>query len=48
VETVVPLVTEPYKNFYDMSQGQLDEFLAGYDDFDEFIVSIQLVDEDEE
>ena len=44
VRTVVPLVDEPYTNTYILDQSALDDLLDGYEEYAEFIVSVELVE----
>lgn len=44
VTTVVPLVGGPYINRYIFNQEQLDQFLANYDEFAEFLIEIKKLD----
>lgn len=39
--TVIPLVENPVCNVYIVNQEILDNFLEGYDEYAEFIVSIE-------
>jgi len=43
LKTIVPLADEPYMNTYELNQGELDAFLDGYDEYAEFIVSLDRV-----
>jgi hypothetical protein len=40
VTTVVPLSNAPKQNTYVFSQSELDEFLKGYADYEEFLIAI--------
>ncbi len=41
VVTVIPLVPRPKRRTYVMTQTQLDSFLEGYDEYAEYLVSIE-------
>ena len=43
VSTVVPLVEDPTKNIYIFDQNALESFLEGYEEYAEFIVSVELI-----
>lgn len=43
VTTVVPLVEGPYTNRYIFNQEQLDQFLENYDEFAEFLITINKI-----
>lgn len=45
VTTIVPLVTDPYKNVYLVDQEGLDDLLEGYSEYAEFIVKLERVDD---
>jgi hypothetical protein len=45
VTTVIPLVQDPRRNVYILDQDGLDRFLEGYEEYAEFIVSIERLDE---
>jgi len=44
LKTIVPLVEEPYMNTYELNQSELDAFLDGYDEYAEFIVSLDKIE----
>ena len=44
VTTVIPYVTDPKINTYKLGKEDLDEFLEGYDQCSEYLVSIVKVD----
>lgn len=46
VTTVVPLVEEPYMNTYILDQADLDDFLEGYEEYAEFIVSVERIEDE--
>ena len=43
VTTIVPLVENPVKNIYEFDQEALESFLDGYEEYAEFIVSIEKI-----
>jgi hypothetical protein len=43
VTTIVPLVKEPKRNVYEMTQAEMDEFFDGYTQFAEFVVRIEAI-----
>ena len=44
VRTVVPLMEKPVENIRVLTHDELEDFLDGYDEFAEFIVSIEAMD----
>lgn len=44
VTTVIPLAGEPYMNKYIFTQEELDQFLQGYEEHAEFLISIKKLD----
>lgn len=43
VKSVVPYLENPVLKTYEMSQHELDEYLDGYNEYGEFIVSLRLL-----
>jgi hypothetical protein len=41
VVTITPLIPNPQRRTYIMTQGQLDSFLEGYDEYAEYLISIE-------
>ena len=48
VTTAIPLVDEPRKNVYVLDQEELDNLLEGYNEYAEFIVSVEPLTPEEE
>ena len=44
VITVVPYVKNPEKRVYTLDQDQLDEFMDGYCEYAEYLISIEKID----
>lgn len=44
VETVVPLVSEPYRNVRELNQDGLTSLLEGYEEYGEFIVRVERIE----
>jgi hypothetical protein len=45
IRTVVPLSDEPYVKDFKIFQEELNEYLRNYNDNDEFIISLNLIEE---
>ncbi len=46
VKTVIPILDKPYMNSYIFTQEQLDQFLEGYEEYAEFLISIKKIDQE--
>ena len=44
VTTIIPLVKNPKMNVYLFDQGQITDFLKGYGEYAEFIISVEQVE----
>jgi hypothetical protein len=43
--TIVPLVENPERHVYKMTQEELDDYFDGYTEFAEFAVGLERIDE---